>query len=179
MDKKKSEKSRNTWGQGVVAGSSLSSCVMLPHNVAESLSLSLSVCVYVCGCIDDRVEICSHVTFKFVGKSSQQSAGNRSEKLREETPATAAACCLLPFRAFHAFASKQELHDFLVIFRQAASCSAPPLSPSCSSSCLINLECLFNFVCSIAAFFVLICRQKNCSNRFTIFRFFPAGKNPL
>lgn len=82
----------------------------------------------------------------------------------------AAACCLLPFRAFHAFASKQELHDFLVIFRQAAcSCS--------SSSCLINLECLFNFVCSIAAFFVLICRQKNCSNRFTIF--FLPGKTPL
>lgn len=152
---------------------------MLPHNVAESLSLSLSVCVYVCGCIDDRVEICSHVTFKFVGKSSQQSAGNRSEKLREETPATAAACCLLPFRAFHAFASKQELHDFLVIFRQAASCSAPPLSPSCSSSCLINLECLFNFVCSIAAFFCFNLSTKKLLESFYDFSFFSRREKPL
>lgn len=38
--------------------------------------------------------------------------------------------------------------------------ATPPPLPLHSCSSHINLECLFNFVCSIAAFFVLICRKK-------------------
>lgn len=109
-----------------------SSCVMLPHNVA------VSACVCVCvGAlwIDDRVEICSHVTFKFVGKSSAREI----EEKPEETPAAAAAaaachsCCHGSISAFHAFLSKQELHDFLVIFRQAAlRCPSPAAAAAVS-----------------------------------------------
>lgn len=87
---RKSEKSRNTWGQGV-ASTAVASC-------CHTMWQCLCVCVGALW-IDDRVEICSHVTFKFVGKSSAREI----EEKPEETPAACHSCCHTAVAAAAAF----------------------------------------------------------------------------